>query len=128
MITFWSLSIANLADYCEGRPITGLVDYKSPELHNRFEIAASPQDVFDSLVDEEKFARWFGARVQMEHHVGGRWAMGGFDDYPEPAKVLEYDPGRKLPLGWPDGLLASWELEGSEGRTRLTFVQSGFLK
>jgi hypothetical protein len=52
--------------------------------------------------------------------------MGGFDLDPGGMKFVEFEPGRRATLRFADGLLSSWELEGSEGKTRLTFVQSGF--
>jgi hypothetical protein len=35
-------------------------------------------------------------------------------------------PGRATSIDWGPAGISSWELEGSEGATRLTFVQSGF--
>jgi uncharacterized protein YndB with AHSA1/START domain len=82
--------------------------------------------VYNSIVDPAVFGRWFGAHVEIEPHVGGRFAMGGFENDPSPAKIVELEPGRALTLRWDDASIAGWELEGSQGRTRLTFVQSGF--
>jgi hypothetical protein len=45
---------------------------------------------------------------------------------PGVAKFVEFEPGRKATLRFADGLTASWELDGSDGKTRLTSVQSGF--
>ena len=76
MQTFWATALGNLADYLLGRPVLDLVDYTSRELRVDFDIAAGPADVFDSLVDPDKFSAWFGARMEMEPRVGGRWTMG----------------------------------------------------
>lgn len=124
--TYWALAIANLVDHVEGRPLTPKCDFTSSRMREQVLIGGSPQAVYDSLVDPETFAKWFGANIEVEPYVGGRWAMGGFDLDPSPAKILELEPGRKMALAWPDGMLTSWELEGSGGATRLTFVQSGF--
>ncbi len=124
--TYWALSIANLVDYVEGRELTGRCDFTSPEMRSRWTIGGTPDEVFDSLIDPAKFSRWFGANVGIEPYVGGRFAMGGFELDPVPAKIVELEPGRKLSLRWPDGLVTDWELEDSGGRTRLTIVQSGF--
>jgi uncharacterized protein YndB with AHSA1/START domain len=124
--TYWSLAIANLVDYLEGRPLNPMCDFTSSTMAAEALIDASPDAVYDSLVDPEKFRRWFGAKVDIEPHVGGRWAMGGFDLDPSPAKILELEPGRKMTMGWPHGMVAGWELADSAGKTRLTFVQSGF--
>jgi uncharacterized protein YndB with AHSA1/START domain len=126
MQTFWALAIANLIDHVEGRDITAKVDLTSPLMRHEQVIAASPQEVYDSLVDPKAFARWFGAKVDIEPYVGGRWAMGGFEMDEYPAKIIELEPGRKMSMRWDDGLVASWELADSDGRTRLTLIQSGF--
>ncbi|SDG32692.1 Polyketide cyclase / dehydrase and lipid transport [Lentzea fradiae] len=123
--TYWPLALANLVEHVEGRPVPGLCDFGSPEQRYELDIAAAPAAVLDALTDPEVFARWFGARMEIEPHVGGRWAMGSLADEPNPAKVVALDEER-LALEFPGGMVASWELEGSEGKTRLTFVQSGF--
>ncbi|WP_440103256.1 SRPBCC family protein [Streptosporangium sp. H16] len=124
--TFWCLSIANLVDHLEGRELTPKADFTSPILRERVVIGGSPEAVFDSLVDPEKFSRWFGYKVDLEPYVGGRFAMGGFEVNDTPARVVELEPGHSLSLEWPGRGVSSWELEGSGGATRLTFVESGF--
>jgi uncharacterized protein YndB with AHSA1/START domain len=126
MQTYWCLSIANLIDYVEGRELTPKTDFTSPRMREVVLIDAPAGAVYDSLVDAETFSRWFGANVGIEPHVGGRFAMGGFDADPKPAKIIVLEPGRKVTLAWDEGMTAGWELAESEGKTRLTFVQSGF--
>ncbi|WP_433367744.1 SRPBCC family protein [Streptosporangium sp. CA-115845] len=124
--TFWCLSIANLVDHLEGRELTPKCDFTSPRMQERFLIGASPEKVYDSLVDSAKFSRWFGYRIDIEPYVGGRFAMGGFEVDEAPGKVVEVEPGRRFSLEWPGFGVSSWELEGSDGATRLTFMMSGF--
>jgi uncharacterized protein YndB with AHSA1/START domain len=124
--TFWSLAIENLADYLSGRELTPKCDYTSPQLQASVVIDAAPEAVFDSLTQPEQFRKWFGANVDIEPYVGGRFAMGGFDLDPGGIKFVEFEPGRKATLRFADGETTSWELDGSDGRTRLTIVQSGF--
>ena len=123
--TFWSLAVTNLIAYLEGREPTPRVDYTSREMNEHIDIAAEPGEVWESLMNPEIFQRWFGARIDIEPHVGGRWAMGGFDVSEDVAKIVELEPGRKVTMAWSD-MVTTWELAGSAGRTRLTFVQSGF--
>lgn len=123
--TFWSLAVANLIAYLEGRAQTPKCDFTAAVLREHVDIAASPAEVYASLMDPETFQRWFGARIDIEPRVGGRWAMGGFDTYDEAARIVELDPARKVTMAWPD-MVTTWELDGSAGRTRLTFVHSGF--
>jgi uncharacterized protein YndB with AHSA1/START domain len=124
--TFWSLAIVNLSDYLAGRELTPKCDFTSAELRASVVIDAAPQAVFDSLTQPKQFRRWFGANVDIEPYVGGRFAMGGFDLDPGGARFVEFEPGRRATLRFADGMTDSWELAGSEGRTRITFVQSGF--
>lgn len=123
---FWGLAIANLADYLAGRELTPKCDFTSTELHASVVIDAAPQQVFDSMTQPDQFHKWFGAKVDIEPYVGGRFAMGGFELDLGGAKFVEFEPGRKATLRFADGETTSWELEGSDGKTRLTVVQSGF--
>lgn len=126
MQTFWSLAIANLADHLAGRALTPKCDFTSPELHASVVIDAAPENVFDSMTRPDLFRQWFGVHVDIEPYVGGRFAMGGFELDPGGAKFVEFEQGRKATLRWADGQLDSWELEGSDGKTRLIVMQSGF--
>ena len=72
------------------------------------------------------FRQWFGANVDIEPYVGGRFAMGGFEMDPGGAKFVEFEPGRRAALRFADNETTSWELDGSDGKTRLTVVHSGF--
>jgi uncharacterized protein YndB with AHSA1/START domain len=123
---FWGLAIANLADYLAGRELTPKVDFTSSEMRTSVVIDAAPEQVFDSMIQPEQFHKWFGANVDIEPYVGGRFAMGGFDVDPGGARFVEFEPGRKATLRFADGITDSWELENSDGKTRLTLVQSGF--
>ncbi|MEV0729952.1 SRPBCC family protein [Polymorphospora sp. NPDC050346] len=124
--TFWALSIANLIDHLEGRPLTPRVDFTSAELRAEVEIDAPAEKIFESLTDSAAASSWFGYPIEIEPHVGGRYAMGGFDNNPNPAKIVDLTPGRRLTVDWGPAGVNTWELEGSAGRTRLTLVQSGF--
>ena len=70
--TFWSLAIANLADYLDGRELTPKCDFTSAELHTSVVIDAAPDKVFDSITQPEQFCQWFGAKVDIEL----MWAAG----------------------------------------------------
>ena len=89
-------------------------------------IDAAPEAMFDSLTQSEQFCKWFGAKCDIEPHVGGRFAIGSFEMDPGGAKFVEFEPGRKATLRFADGQTDSWELAGSDGKTRLTLVSSGF--
>jgi uncharacterized protein YndB with AHSA1/START domain len=123
--TYWALSIANLVDHLEGRELTQRGDFTSPQFQGEFTIDATPEVVFDSLTDGQQVSQWFGYPVEIEPYVGGRFAMGGFEAG-QAAKIIDLDPGRKMSVDWAEGGVTTWELADSGGKTRLTFVQSGF--
>ncbi|RZQ65576.1 SRPBCC family protein [Amycolatopsis suaedae] len=120
--TFWSLAVGTLAEYAEGRELTPKADF-SPDrpLEIRAEVTVddAPEAVFRSLTDPETVRRWFGWPVEIEPRVGGKVTLGA------DGEITEFEPGRVFV--YVDGeMVTRWELEGSGGRTRLTFVQSGF--
>jgi uncharacterized protein YndB with AHSA1/START domain len=123
--TFWSLALANLVDHLEGRELTTRPDFTSAEFRGEALIDASIADVYASLTDSGKASEWFGFPVGIENFVGGRFAMGGFDAGPG-AEVVEVVPGSKMGVDWGPAGISTWELAESEGKTRLTFVMSGF--
>ena len=124
--TFWALAIANLVDHVEGRELSPKCDFTSTDMRAEVVIAAPMDAVYDSLVNSEKVSRWFGYPIEIEPYVGGRFAMGGFDKDPQPAKVIDLVPGRSMSTDWGRYGVVAWKLEDTGGATRLTFVQSGF--
>jgi uncharacterized protein YndB with AHSA1/START domain len=123
--TFWALAIANLNAHLEGRPLLPRTDFTSADLRGELLIDAPMDRVWTSLTDSEQASAWFGFPIGIEPWVGGRYAMGGFDaGYA--AKVVDLMPGRALSVDWGPTGVSTWELAESDGRTKLTFVQSGF--
>lgn len=123
--TFWSLAIANLVAHIEGRPVLPRVDFTSADLRAEMLIAAPVDRVYESLTDSEQASEWFGYPIGIEPYVGGRYAMGGFESG-YAAKVIDMDPGRMVSVDWGPTGVTTWELAEADGKTRLTFVQSGF--
>ncbi|MCE7006647.1 SRPBCC domain-containing protein [Kibdelosporangium philippinense] len=123
MHTFWGLSLANLASYLEGRTQTPKADFsedRSAEIRVSFTIDAPASEVFASLIDPAAIAKWFGWEAEVEPHVGGTMSVG------VDGKIFEFEPSRKLVYGDDEDTVVRWELEGSAGKTHLTFVQSGY--
>ncbi|GAA2709385.1 SRPBCC domain-containing protein [Micromonospora olivasterospora] len=123
--TFWALSVANLAAMLEGRPLLPRTDFTSADLRGELLIAAPMDKVYESLTDSEQASAWFGYPIGIEPWVGGRYAMGGFESG-YAAKVIDLDPGRKMSIDWGPTGVSTWKLAESDGKTKLTFVQSGF--
>jgi uncharacterized protein YndB with AHSA1/START domain len=123
--TFWALAIANLEAMLAGKPPLPRTDFTSADLRGELLIAAPIDKVYQSLTDSEQASAWFGYPVGIEPWIGGRFAMGGFESG-FAAKVIDVDPGRKMSIDWGPTGVSTWELAESGGKTKLTFVQSGF--
>ena len=123
--TFWSLALANLVDYLDGRELTTRPDFTSPVFTGEALIDAPLAQVYASLTESEKASAWFGFPIGIEPYAGGRFAMGGFDAGPG-ATVVEVVEGRTMSVDWGPTGISTWELAESDGKTRLTFVMSGF--
>jgi uncharacterized protein YndB with AHSA1/START domain len=124
--TFWALAIANLVDHLEGRELNPRCDFASARMRADYLIDTPREEVFDALVDSGKASRWFGMPIEIEPYAGGRFAMGGLEANPHPAKILDLEPGRKMSVDWGGPGVTTWELADSGGKTRLTLMQSGF--
>lgn len=129
------LSLANLASHCEGRspgPMCDFTAFRPGEARASVDIEAPPGEVFSSLTEPGQLNRWIAEHAEVEPHVGGRYDFGWDHG---PVKILELEPDRVLAYSWedtwgddsrPDASVVRWELEGSQGRTHLTIVHSGF--
>lgn len=123
--TFWSLALANFVDYLEGRELTTRPDFTSPTFEGEALIDAPVDQVYSALTEPAKASDWFGYPVDIDLRQGGRFAMGGFDAGPG-VEIVDLVEGRKMSMDWGPAGISSWELAESEGKTRLTFVMSGF--
>jgi len=123
--TFWSLALANLVDHIEGRELTTRPDFTSPVFEGEALIDAPIEQVYSSLTESEKASAWFGYPVGIDARKGGRFAMGGFDVNPG-VEIIDLVEGRKMSTDWGPAGISTWELAESDGKTRLTFVMSGF--
>lgn len=98
------------------------------------EIEAAPEQVFDALINPAQLNRYIGPNATVEPRKDGRytygWQGGG------PIKILDIETNRKLSFNWhyphegeemPETVV-TWTLEGSQNRTRLTLVHSGFAR
>lgn len=115
--TFWAATLANLVDYVEEREVVGLTDLTSPALRAHTTIRATPDEVFASLVDPDKVTAWFGFPTTITPEVGGEYGYG---------TITALTPGRQLSVSYGPMGVATWELEGSGGETRIVLTQSGF--
>jgi len=129
------MSLANLASYCEGRGSGPRCDFTEPhegEAQASVDIAASPAEVFGSLIKPAQLNRWIATHAEVDPRIGGRYDFGWDHG---PVKILELEPEKTLAYSWrhawedaegPESTVVRWELDGSQGHTHLTIVHSGF--
>ena len=105
------------------------------------EIAAPPDRVWAALVDRGEFGAWFRARFdgpfKEGRRIGARMTIPGFEDVPWHVTVREIVPERRFAFSWPHmdddnrslgeaETTVAFELEPTEGGTRVTVTESGF--
>ncbi len=130
---FWFLSLENLRAYLAGKPALARVDFSSPmlgDIHHEIMIDAPPDKVFEVLIRPDQIERWIGNGAAVEPTQGGTYSFGWMG-----MKILEITPDSKLsvsPTYDNNGVeeitphAFTWTLNESNGKTRLTFVHSGF--
>ncbi|MEQ8674609.1 MAG: SRPBCC domain-containing protein [Aggregatilineales bacterium] len=135
MEDFWFLTLENLRRYLDGKPSDARVDF-SAKLKGNITwdtlIDAPAERVFDVLIKPEHLNKWIAHNAEVDPRIGGEFSYG-WGGVP-PFKIVELEPNRKLAYDWdeedPNGdmqhTIVTWTLEESNGKTRLTIVQSGF--
>jgi activator of HSP90 ATPase len=90
---------------------------------------ASPEEVFEALMDEKKHARFTGSPAKISREVGGAFSVfGGYAT----GKNLELIAGKRIvqewrASDWKRGVssIAAFSISGGAGRAKLVFVQTG---
>jgi uncharacterized protein YndB with AHSA1/START domain len=127
---FWMLSLENLRRQLEGQAVIARMDFTKPmqgDIHHEILIDAPASTVYAILTRPEQIDRWIGNNAEVEPEVGGVYSFGWMG-----MKILEIVPDQKISVIAPtDGsgtgeTIATWTLAESNGKTRLTFVHSGF--
>lgn len=131
---FWSISLENLRGWLDRGIVGARSDFSVKPLEEvrlSIDIDAGPEDVFQALVDPGQLERYMASNASIEPEVGGRYDFG-WDEH-QAMKILELEANRRFAYTWNyEGdehamdTVVTWSLEGSEGRTRLTLVHSGF--
>lgn len=135
---FWFLVLENLRRYLDGKPADARIDYTTPmkgDIRHETLVDASAERVFEVLTNPEQVERWIATQATIEPEIGGKYDLG-WGTSTEGVKILELVPGEKLSITMPEDpqygnknrthTTLTWTLEGSGGKTRLTFTHSGF--
>jgi uncharacterized protein YndB with AHSA1/START domain len=77
-------------------------------VERELEIAASPETVWEFLVDQDKAVRWMGLRASFEPRPGGLYEVDVIPGHTVRGEFVELDPPRRLVFTW------GWE-PGEEG-------------
>ena len=99
-------------------------------------IAASPDTVWELLVDPEKIVRWMGMRASIEPQAGGVFRIEVIPGHTASGEVVEADPPRRLVYTWgweegragnvaPGSTTIEIELVPNENGTTLRFSHRG---
>ena len=101
-------------------------------------IDASPETVWEFLVDPEKLASWFGSQAGLDPRPGGQYRVDGIGGHLASGEFVELDPPRRLvhTFGWeseggqensvpPGASTIEFELEPSGAGTLLKFRHYG---
>ena len=93
------------------------------------EFKASPEEVYDALMDSKKHARFTGAKATVSRKVGGKFSV--WDGYAE-GQNLELEPGKRIvqtwrASDWPEGSFSkvTYAFTRTKTGTKLTFTQTG---
>jgi uncharacterized protein YndB with AHSA1/START domain len=107
-------------------------------IERELEIAASPETVWELLVDQEKSRRWMGGEATLDARPGGEYRIDVISGNVARGEFLEVERPRRLvwTFGWepregvenpipPGSSRVEVELEATEAGTRLRFRHSG---
>jgi uncharacterized protein YndB with AHSA1/START domain len=106
-------------------------------IERELEIAASPETVWEFLVDPDKVTRWFGGQAWLDPKPGGQYRVDVIDGHVAAGEFVELDPPNRLvyTFGWepegeqpnpvtPGSSRIEIELEPAGGGTMLRFRHS----
>jgi len=102
----------------------------SKDIKQRVTFNASPQDVFEALMDAKQHAAFTGGKARISKKPGGRFQI--YDGFADGVNV-EVTKARRIvqawrAADWPTGAysIATFNLEAAAGnKTKLVFTQSG---
>jgi uncharacterized protein YndB with AHSA1/START domain len=81
---------------------------ETTSLEREIAIAASPQTVWEFLVDPDKAILWMGERATFDPRPGGAWKIDVIPGHTASGEFVELDPPHRLVYTW------GWEASGEE--------------
>jgi uncharacterized protein YndB with AHSA1/START domain len=101
------------------------------ELRRELAIAASPETVWQYLVDPEKALLWWGQSIRFDARLGGEFRVDVIPGHVAAGEFVELDPPRRLVYTWgweqggpvpPGSTTVEYELVPEGEGTRLKFT------
>lgn len=125
---FWFVALENLRRYLDSRPSEARANYAQSEttppiIRYELDVDASSEQVFAVLTDSAQVDRWIATDAAI--NLEDKQYDLGWEGIP-PAKILDLVENAKLSHEWSNATVVTWTLAESNGKTRLTFVHSGF--
>jgi activator of HSP90 ATPase len=103
---------------------------KSIVIHQEIDFTASPQRIYEALLDAKQFTAFSGMPAQINRDVGGAFSL--FDGHIV-GRNVELVPNKRIvqawrTVDWPEGAysIARFELKALGSGTRLVFDHVGF--
>ena len=111
-------------------PIASAQSDKSITIHQDIDLPASPQRVYEALLDAKQFAAFSGRRAEINREVGGAFSLFGGHII---GRNLELVPNQRVVqawrvVTWPEGAysIARFDLTAQQSGTRVSFDHVGF--
>jgi activator of HSP90 ATPase len=103
---------------------------KSITIHQEIDFTASPQRIYEALLDTKQFTAFSGRRAEINREVGGAFSL--FDGHIT-GRNVELVPNKRIvqawrTADWPEGVysIARFELTAQGSGTHLVFDHIGF--
>lgn len=103
---------------------------KSITIHQEVDFKASPQRIYDALLDTKQFSAFSGMQAEINREVGGAFTIFSAHII---GRNLELIPNKRIVqawrvVDWPEGVysIAKFELKSQGSGTHLVFDHTGF--
>jgi activator of HSP90 ATPase len=103
---------------------------KTNSIHQEIDFTASPQRLYEALLDSAQFRMFSGRPAQIDRTVGGAFILFGG---PIVGRIVELVPNQRIVeawrvADWPAGVysIAKFELKPQGSGTRIVFDHTGF--
>jgi activator of HSP90 ATPase len=133
MVLFATLALVGATGVRAGGPeqaSPAAVAPKGVMIRQEVDLDASPEKVYEALLDQATFAAFSGAKAEIHREVGGAFSL--FEGHIV-GRNVELVPNRRVvqawrAVTWPEGVysIARFELTPSGGGTHVVFEHTGF--